>query len=294
MSQIHSRDFRQSPGCHSGTECLRSGPTTAGLVVIGLGSEQLLGDKYTELLMPPAAGTLEDDAKSILLSCPPGQFDKILAELRALWRPGSIGDDFIASVRGEWEVLTGRRTLLGQQSEHECPLALGRAMDEFIALQYSSPSVCAAWGITEGTRVRIYAERIDVNNSIAGSWKSNYTISADGGSISGNTEVIALAFESGGNVQLHSTLRFDKVEVGPPGRLENEELWAKSIIERIRCMEDEAVEKLNLTVAEVSTTSLKSLRRVMPVTRTKFDWDNSLSHHLDVLRQGHDKDKFKH
>mmetsp|Transcript_9909 Transcript_9909/g.21388 ORF Transcript_9909/g.21388 Transcript_9909/m.21388 type:complete len:249 (+) Transcript_9909:185-931(+) len=248
--------------------------------------------------MPSAARTrsLEDDAKSILLSSPPGQFDKILGELRTLWRPGSIGDDFVASVRGEWEACTGRSTLLGR-SANSTP-ALGRSMDEFIASQYSSPSVCASWGITRGggdeEKIIIYAEKIDAKNSIAGSWKSNYTISADCGTVSGNTVVCTLAFESGANVQLHSTLSFDQVEVGPPTRLEDEALWAKSIIDRIRCMEDEAIEKLNSMFSEVSTTSLKRLRRVMPVIRTKFDWDNSLSHHLDVLRQGHDKNKFKH
>lgn len=246
-----------------------------------------------------AAKSLEDDAETILLSSPPGQFDKILGELRAC-RSGSMGDDFIASVRGEWEERTGRSLLLlgsassSKPNEDECPPALARAMDEFIALQYSSPSVCASWEVTEGTSVRIYAERIDASNSNAGSWKSNYTISADGGSISGNAVVCALAFESGGNVQLHSTLSFDQVEVGPPARLEDEALWAKSIVDRIRCMEDDAIEKLNSMYAEVSTTTLKRLRRVMPVTRTKFDWDNIRSHHLDVLRQGHDKNKFKH
>ena len=71
--------------------------------------------------------------------------------------------------------------------------------------------------------------------------------------------------------------------------------WAKSIVKQIQAWEDtEVMDKLTDMYERMNNEYLKSLRRVMPITRTKMDW-NVMAHRVRItLGEGYGKEKFKH
>ena len=71
--------------------------------------------------------------------------------------------------------------------------------------------------------------------------------------------------------------------------------WASSVLLQIKSWEEmEVVNKLEIMYESMGSIYLKRLRRVMPVTRTKMEW-NVLSHRVaQTLKEGHDKEKFMH
>ena len=248
--------------------------------------------------------------KSILLSAPPGQFDIILEDLRSLLPKSSasstLDPSFVAAVRSEWEASTGRSVLAssesaGASSGNGCTDALSKAMDEYLALKFSSAGVRAAHDVTASAAdtitIATYAERVDLHNHHAGSWKGSYTFCPSSGSLCGSVSIRAHIWENGGNVQLHSDITLDAINVGtcPADDSEKQASWAQGVVRQIEVWEDKDVmDQLTTMFDSVGNTYLKSLRRVMPITRTKMNW-NVLAHRVrQTLGEGHDKDKFKH
>mmetsp|Transcript_37388 Transcript_37388/g.78853 ORF Transcript_37388/g.78853 Transcript_37388/m.78853 type:complete len:264 (-) Transcript_37388:177-968(-) len=260
--------------------------------------------------------TSQDALKSILLASPPGQFDIILDDLRSLLPKSSaslLEKNAVATIRSEWETSTGRSGLANaadgtaDDSGDGCIASLSTAMENYLNLKFSSKwGAHAAHTITATTTadgapaytIATYAERIDLHNHHAGSWKGTYTICPSTGDLSGNISVCAHTFENGGNVQLHSEVSPKSANVGtcaPSDDDEKRSSWAKSVARQIERWEEvEVVQNLSEMFESMGNTYLKSLRRVMPITRTKMEW-NVMSHRmLQTLGKGHDKEKFKH
>jgi len=251
--------------------------------------------------------------RSILLCSPPGQFDVILEDLRSLLpkSPASLLEPgFISTLRTEWEASTGRSGLAvdgnaaGDDSDG-CIASLSKAMDDYIALKFSSTGVRAVHDVTasaaEGAQtltIATYAERIDLHNHHAGSWKGDYTICPSTGSVSGNVTIHAHTFENGGNVQLHSNISLEAKNVGaclPTDDSDKQSTWAKAVTRQIESWEDnDVMEGLSGMYESMGNSYLKSLRRVMPITRTKMEWNVMAHRVVHTLAEGHDKEKFKH
>ena len=257
--------------------------------------------------------------KSILLASPPGQFDIIAEDLLSLLPKSSktslLEPELVSALRSEWETATGRSILAaaatdggdaaGNGDAEGCIAPLSKAMDEYLASNFSSPGVRAAHDVTASTVedkpmlvVSTYAERIDLHNNHAGSWKGCYTISPSTGSISGSIRVCAHTFENGGNVQLRSNISPEAANVGtcsPSNDRDKLPSWAKTVTRQISLWEEtDVMESLADLLESMGNTYLKSLRRVMPITRTKMEW-NVMSHRVvQTLGEGHDKDKFNH
>ena len=66
-------------------------------------------------------------------------------------------------------------------------------------------------------------------------------------------------------------------------------------MKKVQAWEDkEVMDKLADMYERMNNEYLKSLRRVMPITRTKMDW-NVMAHRVRItLGEGHDNDKLKH
>ena len=235
--------------------------------------------------------------RNILLASPPGQFDIILEDVRSIAPPKSLTEDIVADIRAEWATISGN-AIIEEESNDESDgyiSALRNALDDCISLKYSSAGVRAAHRVKreqEKIKITIYAERIDLNNHSAGSWKSCYIVSPSLGCINGNVSITAHTFESGGNFQLHSFECFDESNSDCLDSSDGEEerlLWAKTIAKKIQTWEDcEVMGKLANMYERMSEEYLKGLRRVMPVTRTKMDW-NVMSHRVQ-LELGQSKD----
>ena len=267
-----------------------------------------------------SSNTNQDTIRRILLSSPPGQFDIILEDLRKLLQNESsislLESKFITSVRTEWEAASGRSILTknnntdddggGGSYDEWCKTILSKAMDGYLSQKFSSPGVRAAHTImTSSTTspvtnltINTYAERIDMHNSHVGSWKGQYTICPSSGTLSGNVVLCAHTFENGGNVQLNSNITLKEVNVGICSSsldTEKQTLWSKSVIRQIESWEEtDVMSNLTTLYDDVSKTYIKNLRRAMPITRCKMEW-NVLAHRVvQTLGEGHDKEKFKH
>jgi hypothetical protein len=249
----------------------------------------------------------------ILLASPPGQFDIILEDLRSiLTKPTILEPNFIAALRSEWDAATGRSAIAAggdagsESGDAECFInSLSRTMDAYLALNFSSPGVRAAHNVTASTvdetqtlTITTYAERIDLQNQQVGSWKGCYTNCPTSGSMHGEIVIWAHTFENGGNVQLISNISLDasiSVTCLPSDGSEKRSSWASAVTRQIGSWEElEIVSKMDLTYESMGSTYLKRLRRVMPVTRTKMEWNVMAHRVVQTLSEGHDKDKFKH
>lgn len=252
--------------------------------------------------------------RSLLLASPPGQFDIILEDLRSLLpkTTTSLEAGIIASLRKEWEAATGRFTFAahgndGNNNKDDGYIAsLSKAMDIYLASNFSSPGVRAAYNVSsvnDGNKITTqtittYAERIELNNHQAGSWTGKYIICPTTGSLHGDISVRAHTFENGGNVQLTSHVSLNTI-INQTCSFSDESSkhssWASSVTRQIKSWEEmEVVNKLDIMYESMGSMYLKRLRRVMPVTRTKMEW-NVLAHRVaQTLKEGHDKDKFMH
>lgn len=249
-------------------------------------------------------------ARSILLASPPGQFDLILEDIKSIAPKKLLSEDSdLTALRAEWAVATGHAIIetstANDESSYGCMSALCKAMDEYVNLKFSSQGVRAAHQVNkqeggggEIITILLYAERIDLNNQNVGSWKSCYTLNTSEGRIRGGVSISAHTFENGGNVQLHSSMSLDETNsecIQSNDTAEKQLIWAKAVVKQIQAWEDtEVMEKLTGMYERMNNEYLKSLRRVMPVTRTKMDW-NVMAHRVRItLGEGHEKDKFKH
>lgn len=263
--------------------------------------------------------------KTILLSAPPGQFDIILDDIRILLPKASASSlldaNFVSSVRLEWETASGSASLLANNNKSEddngdddddaCVKAVSTAMDNYLALKFASPGVRAAHNtITSSSSgggnekiiiISTYAERIDLHNHHTGSWKGKYTICPSTGSFQGNISIVAHTFENGGNVQVHSNittceeLTIGSITCSPTDDETQLSAWAKKVTRQIESLEDnEVMYKLEDMFRNMSNNYLKCLRRVMPITRTKMEWNVASHRMVKTLGEGHEKNQFKH
>mmetsp|Transcript_3860 Transcript_3860/g.5790 ORF Transcript_3860/g.5790 Transcript_3860/m.5790 type:complete len:271 (+) Transcript_3860:3-815(+) len=248
-------------------------------------------------------------ARSILLASPPGQFDLILEDIQSI-APKSLSEDLdVSALRAEWAATTGHAIVESSAAvdttdeSNGCINALRKAMDDYVNLKFSSPGVRAAHQVKqedgdETITITTYAERIDLTNHSVGSWNACYTVNPSLGHISGSVSITAHTFENGGNVQLHSKEEKPKTNsecITSNDNADKQLIWAKSIVKKVQAWEDkEVMDKLADMYERMNNEYLKSLRRVMPITRTKMDW-NVMAHRVRItLGEGHDKDKLKH
>jgi len=264
--------------------------------------------------------------RSLLLASPPGQFDIILEDLRSLLpkTTTSLEAGIIASYRLEWEAATGRSTIAAhgndgnnndynEEANNNCIASISKVMDIYLASNFSSPGVRAAYTVStsvvdDGNKsttnksttltITTYAERIELNNHQAGSWTGQYRICPTTGSLHGDISVRAHTFENGGNVQLTSNISLNTTisqTCSLTDESETHSSWGSAVTRQIKSWEEmEVVNKLDILYESMGSVYLKRLRRVMPVTRTKMEW-NVLAHRVaQTLKEGHDKDKFVH
>uniref|UniRef100_A0A6V2QTW8 F-actin-capping protein subunit alpha n=1 Tax=Ditylum brightwellii TaxID=49249 RepID=A0A6V2QTW8_9STRA len=251
--------------------------------------------------------TSDDERKNIvqkiLLSSPPGQFDLILADLKIILSSSSpasvenvLSADFIDSIRKEYNLKTSRLILENVNAEEgeeddAFANALKRAMDSYMLKNFppnnnTSKTTTTGGGVTSKYKVSIktpsteyeivtYAERIHLKNYHAGSWNAKWTISLNStGSeavVNGVVSIHSHTFEDG-NVQLLSSHN-----LGPASsssRSGDPVTLAMGIVSRIGHWEREDVQGiLGEMYDDMSGGMLKSLRRVMPVMRTRMEWN---------------------
>jgi len=118
--------------------------------------------------------------------------------------------------------------------------------------------------------VCISSQKFNPNNFWNGRWRSVYSISFKDGATSGElkaTYKINIHYYEDGNVQLTTNHeKSTKLTLGNP------DTTAQAIIKAIEKSEREYQSAIDDNYLTMSDTSFKSLRRQLPITRTKLEW----------------------
>ena len=195
----------------------------------------------------------------MLLAAPPGQLTSLEQDFQAIFAANgdTIPEDWLEQVRADYH-----KTKATTSDAITTPKAmeLYEHMKKYQSDFYSSQGVVSALVVVEqgdNLVVRTYAERTDDANCQAGSWTADWTVSSSQ-QVQGTVKIQAFCHE-GATVQLHSTREF-----GP--------LSTTNVVTQIEEWEQEAMDSIN-EIYDNMGDKLKSLRRVMPVTRTKMNWN---------------------
>ena len=210
-----------------------------------------------------------DIARGMLLTAPPGQLEGLVQDFETIFAASgeTLEEEWVKQVRAEHG--STRADLAAADSPRAKDLY--ENVKAYQSEYYSSNGVVSALSVAEeGTDliVRTYSERIDESNCHAGSWTAHWKLQSSG-ELQGTVKVQALCHEEG-NIHLHSTSDFGPVSCGEEDAVQKIGDCEQQVTDSINEMYDDMGEKL------------RSLRRAMPVTRTKMDW-NVLSHRMVKL-----------
>ncbi|KAF9454765.1 F-actin capping protein, alpha subunit [Macrolepiota fuliginosa MF-IS2] len=137
-------------------------------------------------------------------------------------------------------------------------------------------------GVHEYT-IQVVANKYNPANYWSGRWRSEYVINFEKGKVTGKVLVNVHYYEQG-NVQLTTThdISFNL----PPGITAGDNSAAPKILALIEDEEGKYQVSLNETYQEMSEKTFKSLRRALPMTRSKLDWDKILGYKLGAELSG--------
>ncbi|KAK1230703.1 F-actin-capping protein subunit alpha [Marasmius sp. AFHP31] len=126
--------------------------------------------------------------------------------------------------------------------------------------------------------LQIVANKYNPTNFWSGRWRSEYIINMDDNTIKGRISVNVHYYEQG-NVQLSTTHTISipltsAIVTSPPTNA------ASKIVALIETEERNYQNSLSDSYHEMSEKTFKSLRRALPLTRQKLDWDKVLGYKL--------------
>jgi F-actin capping protein alpha subunit len=130
----------------------------------------------------------------------------------------------------------------------------------------------------DGSKILIhtYAEKLDAPNKISGYWKATWTITnaiTDTAVISGRVQIHSYAYEEG-NAQLTVDKAFSSQSLSKLAlRKGDEPTLVQAIMKQITEWELQVLGLLAAMNEGGTGEHLKSIRRVLPITKTKMKWD---------------------
>jgi len=145
--------------------------------------------------------------------------------------------------------------------------ALEKAFLDYVADHY--PNGAATVYANDGTYTALIVDnKYSPRNFWNGRWRSQWTIS--GSSLKGILRAQVHYYEDG-NVQLQTE---KSVDANAPATN------ATEVIKQIKKAETEYQTAINESYAQLSDTTFKALRRALPITRNKLDWNKILSYKI--------------
>lgn len=268
-------------------------------------------------------------ASSFIHNAPPGEFNEVFSDVRALisndqllkdgasqafaeynmeqFIPAIIGDGKDQVIVSRHGLVDGGRFLdprtkrtfkydhLKKEASDVRPTSIDERAEAYrAALEASLTSyakdhypngVVTVYGSAVGGGVKLIAciedHKYNPNNFWNGRWRSEWsaTISGSSTEVKGSIKVQVHYYEDG-NVQLVTSKDFTDTL-----KIEGEAGTASNFVKLIHRSEDDYQSALNDNYKTMSQTTFKALRRQLPVTRTKIDWDKILFKNVrDELR----------
>ncbi|CAG8464672.1 21831_t:CDS:2 [Dentiscutata erythropus] len=147
--------------------------------------------------------------------------------------------------------------------------AVETAISEYVADHYPK-GASATYSTGETITIAIVDDKFNPKNLWNGRWRSTWVISPESGEIKGSIKINVHYYEDG-NVQLNSTkdIEITSSPVNSEDLAASAAAYSKSICKA----ENEFQNALNESYVELSENTFKGLRRALPLTRHKIDWD---------------------
>ncbi|CAB4476398.1 F-actin capping protein, alpha subunit [Rhizophagus irregularis] len=137
--------------------------------------------------------------------------------------------------------------------------------------------VSSVYSTENGTiTIAIVDNKYNSSNFWNGRWRSTWVVNPESGKLKGNIKVNVHYYEDG-NVQLDSN---KDIEVETSTTAENPAAAAATYVRLIGKAENEYQTAVNESYIELSENTFKSLRRSLPLTRQKLDWDKILNYKI--------------
>eukprot|EP00943_MAST-04B_sp_MAST-4B-sp1_P005742 g5742.t1 len=149
--------------------------------------------------------------------------------------------------------------------------AVQAALDKYVSSYYKSDKDAKSCGAVYSTNdgkleIRICGVASDLRNYWSGKWKSSYTVELSSNTITGSTKLIAHYFEDG-NVQMKTSQNFKGTFTASQG-----EALGNALTDMIKKFESDLHNELGEMYTSMSADTFKDMRRILPVTKQKFDW----------------------
>ncbi|OSD07566.1 F-actin capping protein alpha subunit [Trametes coccinea BRFM310] len=126
--------------------------------------------------------------------------------------------------------------------------------------------------------IQIVANKYNPSNYWSGRWRSEYIVDTDAKQLTGKILLNVHYYEQG-NVQL-STTHNVSLSLPPAIAASGGASAASKVLALIETEEGKYQSSLNDTYAEMGEKTFKGLRRALPMTRSKLDWDRVLGYKL--------------
>jgi len=161
--------------------------------------------------------------------------------------------------------------------------AIDKAVQKYMDNFYVNPKEYAAAVYDTGDGnivILLCAKRVNLGNFWTGGWKSTHTISLTGGKkgkLSTHVNANVHYFEEG-NVQLNTDYdeEFDL-------KVDDADTAAKEVIEIVTKVENKFQKNLEEMYLNMHTQTFKAMRRFLPITKTKMDWNPNAHRIVDQL-----------
>ena len=150
--------------------------------------------------------------------------------------------------------------------------ALQSAVTQYVSRQYSAEHAAGSVYAKDGQLfVCITGERPNLRNFWSGKWNSMWTIIMTGGAatVTGEIKVHAHYFEDG-NVQMQSSKPVVAAQISSGA---SEKDFADAVVNHIKTSESTLQGALGDMYANMNEETFRCMRRVLPVTRTKMEWN---------------------
>ncbi len=234
-------------------------------------------------------------AAQILQSAAPGQFDDIVAQL------GRLGASF-----GNLEILKQAHQHaqgIGSTTNSSLSNPLATELKDKL-LKYHQRAFSGVTGrggnSTKKVTIRVwllpgasdsqfqicsFAEKLDLQNMQTGFWKSTWTVTTTTktqAELQGSIEVHTYSYEDG-NTQLQLSKTFSP-EIVQEMKSDQDVSLANGITFKIADWEHQVLGILK-GLHELTAESLKTIRRVLPITKTKMNWEVEAQRGITFLKQ---------
>lgn len=237
---------------------------------------------------------MSEAAKAVLRAAAPGQFDAVAQNLQKVGQGSSLSDDdWLTELQAEAKEFRCE-AIHASDIDHPIAKSLHEKIEDYQTKNFlSKPGVTARVALTQGEehsqlRVHTYAQKIDAPNRYAASWKAIWSIRAAElgvAEISGKVALHSYAHESG-NVQLQIQKEFPPTRVGKASAEDGAEVTlVDGMVEQIRTWETILLGILETMNDSVSSDHLKAIRRVLPFTKTKMNWDVMAHRSVQTLKK---------